>query len=172
MCSTVRCKFSWRGVFGRFDERAQPQDPCRNSLREDRSWKVDDLLGSPSLDFVVRHRLRHFLQLPHHLLHNLVLGALQDLVLARDPGHFDKLVLSFCSPKLRCGGGRCCTRSCEANLTASNDKASSGRWAACSARCLLTLGLNGLPSQLKPPLVTSRSCPWLPSSSSSAIDVS
>ena len=49
------------------------------------NWHVDNLVGSPSLDSVLRHHLRHFLQLFYHLhgiLENLVLGTLQNLVFA------------------------------------------------------------------------------------------
>ena len=48
-------------------------------------WAVDDLLGTSSLDSVMRHHLRYFSQLLHHWRHgnneNLT-RALQDLVLA------------------------------------------------------------------------------------------
>ena len=83
------------------------------------------LLSSPSLDSVVRHHLRHFLQLRRHLrcnqtllhpvlgetLESLVPGALQDSVLARDLGHFEHLVL-LTKPVHQMGS--LCTRSSEA----------------------------------------------------------
>ena len=55
------------------------------------------------------------------------------------------------SPARSPRGGRCCSRSFEANLTASKGQGLfAGRMAPWSARCHFTPGLNGTPSQLKP----------------------
>ena len=92
---------------GYFDNPALSTDPLRGLLQQDRSWTVDEMLSSPSLDTALRHHLRHSLQLLRHLRHNQTLlntilgetleslfpGALQDLVFARDLGHFEHLVL-------------------------------------------------------------------------------
>ena len=95
------------------------------------------MLGSPSLNAVWRHHLRHFLQLLHHLQHGALLNktllnpflgeTLENLIPVRCQiwSLLETLVtskISCCSPnlsELRSGWGRCCTRSCEANLTIS-----------------------------------------------------
>ena len=50
ICSTLRCKFwCWLEVLAALGNRTQRSESHRTPLREDRSWRVDDLLGSPSL---------------------------------------------------------------------------------------------------------------------------
>ena len=79
--STVRCNFwSWLEILAASIKTAQPTDPRRNSLRQD----------SSSPDAVLRHHLRPFLQLLHHLRHEaLVNQTLLNPVLGEIPRESD-----------------------------------------------------------------------------------
>ena len=143
------------GLRSWFDSPTLSTDPLRNSVWQDKSWTVDDMLG--------RHNQTMLNPVLGETLENLISCVLQDLVFARDLGHLEHLVLLTEPLRTALRMGRCCTRSCQANLTTSPSRSQCSCNASSTARkdkvffrppvamqraIPFNTKLNGLPSQL------------------------